>query len=584
MSAAEGDPRPLTGGGPRPEELRRPGRSGAAAASALFLLVLVNWSWHLQPFRYTSDFYDVQARQLFHGHLSVPLDRIGLEAFRHGDQYHLYFGIFPTVLRMPLLLLTDRFDGRLTQPSMLLAWVVLLVAVRGLAWRTRVFVRGDVAACPVDRIDRVVACGAPVLVAAATPVLFLASVTAVYHEAILWGFAASLLAFDRLLVVLDRPSRREIVGFGAAALVAITSRASMGLAPCATAGALAVVALARGAARPAALRRAADSTAGAVGVGGVPRRAALALLAAAVLPLAAHVIVNEARFGTAMSPPYGSQVWTEISPERRAALEANDGSLFNVRYVPSTVLAYLRPDGAELSRLFPYVWFDPPARVVGDVVFDTRDRTASLTAVSPLLVGLAASGLVMLVRTRRRRPQLLRLALPVAASSVACLGVLTIGFVAQRYEGDLLLPAALLALPATYALLVRWERLAPRPRRACTAATVLLLAWSSWANLSIALLYQRLYVPVHDTDRRAFVDLQITMQRGLPGSIVPERADSAPDTAPAVGTNPVDAAPAGRFLVVGDCRALWWSDGTRWVELEPGADGARSLCRKLVDR
>jgi hypothetical protein len=172
----------------------------------------------------------------------------------------------------------------------------------------------------------------------------------------------------------------------------------------------------------------------------------------------------------------------------------------------------------------------------------------------------------------------------VTASAVACLGVLTIGFVAQRYEGDLLLPAALLALPATYVLLEACAGLAARPRRLATAGAVLLVAWSCWANLSIALLYQRLYVPVHDADRRAFVDLQITMQRGLPGSIVPDRADSPPDAAAPIGTTAVDVAPAGRFLVVGDCRGLWWSDGTRWVELEPGADGARSLCRKLVDR
>ncbi len=49
-----------------PVELRRPARVGALVASVLFALVLVNWSWHLQPFRYTSDFYDVQAAREIH--------------------------------------------------------------------------------------------------------------------------------------------------------------------------------------------------------------------------------------------------------------------------------------------------------------------------------------------------------------------------------------------------------------------------------------------------------------------------------------------------------------------------------------
>lgn len=553
-----------------PVELRRPARQGAFVASLLFAIVLVNWSWHLQPFRYTSDFYDVQARQLFHGHLAVPLDRIGLEAFRHGDAYHLYFGIFPTLLRMPLLLVTSRFDGRLTQPSMALAWVVLLVAVHGLTWRTRVLVRGGADVCPVDRVDRIVTVLAPVLVAAATPVLFLASVTAVYHEAILWGLAASLLAFERLLAVLDAPTPRAIAGFGAAAFVATTSRAAVGVAPCATAGVVvAVAAIASARRAPGRLRALAVRVRAALGADAVGGRAAVVLAIAVVLPVAAHVVVNEARFGTAMSPPYASQVWTELSPERRSALEANDGSLFNVRYVPSTVVAYLRPDGVELSRAFPFVWFDPPARVIGDVVFDTRDRTASLAALSPALVLASLAGLVVL---RRRGAGALGLA--VAASGVACLGVLTIGFVAQRYEGDLLVPAALLALPGAHALGAWLASSAHRTRvRLARAACVVLVAWGAWANLSIAWLYQRLYVPVHDDDRHAFVDLQLAIDGPLPGAIGARRADVAPDA----------LAPAGTFHVTGACRELWWSDGTRWVQLEPLPSGDTPLCRKLVD-
>lgn len=560
-----------------PAALNRSTRAGAAAASVIFLTVLVNWSWHLQPARYTSDFYDIQARRVFHGHLSVPLDRIGLEAFRHGDVYHLYFGMFPTLLRMPILLVTDRFDGRLTQPSMLVAWVLLLVALRGLAWHTRILVRGNVSEVAVDRADRVIAFVVPLLAAAATPVLFLASVTAVYHEAILWGLASSLWAFDRLLVVLAAPTRRAVWWFGAAATIAMTSRASVGLAPCAAAGIAAALSLSPNVRwLPRALRRGTTRLGAHLDIGGLDARIAVGLAIAALVPVAAHVAVNEARFGTALSPPYASQVWTELSADRRAALTANDGSLFNARYVTSTVLAYLRPDGAEITRLFPYVWFDPPARVVGDVVFDTRDRTASLTALSPALVALSAFGLVAVARALRRRRALARLTIPVATSTVAVFGVLTIGFIAQRYEGDLLVPGTLLALTGLYAVVdrVAARGVSLRFRRAAVAIAAMSLAWSVWANLSVALLYQRLYVPVHEADRHGFVEVQFTMQRALPGSIVFAQSDSSP----------TDLAAAGAFHVTGACGALWWSDGTMWIQLEPLPSGASPLCRRLVEQ
>ena len=244
--------------------------------------------------------------------------------------------------------------------------------------------------------------------------------------------------------------------------------------------------------------------------------------------------------------------------------------------MPSTVVAYLRPDGAEITRLFPYVWFDPPARVFGDVVFDTRDRTASLTALSPAFVALSAWGLVAVALALRRRRALARLAIPVATSTVAAFGVLTIGFIAQRYEGDLLVPGTLLALTGLYAVVdrVAAREVSLRFRRAALVIAAMLLAWSVWANLSVALLYQRLYVPVHDADRHAFVEVQFTMQRALPRSIVFAQSESSP----------TDLAGAGAFHITGACGALWWSDGTMWIQIEPLPSGTSPLCRRLVQQ
>src|SRR5262249_2914335 len=82
-----------------------------------------------------SGLYDAQAHRLLAGHWDVPLDKLTFEAFLvHGKTY-MYFGPWPAVLRLPIAALTDRFDGELTQLSMIAAFVVLLVATSRLLWR-----------------------------------------------------------------------------------------------------------------------------------------------------------------------------------------------------------------------------------------------------------------------------------------------------------------------------------------------------------------------------------------------------------------------------------------------------------------
>jgi hypothetical protein len=180
---------------------------------------------------------------------------------------------------------------------------------------------------------------------------------------------------------------------------------------------------------------------------------------------------------------------------------------------------------------------------------------------------------VYVARAVRERSASARLALPIAASLAAAFGVLTIGSIAQRYEGDLLLPGALLVLPATYAL-ADLLPVARRTRRIVLGGASALLLWSIWANLSIALLYQRLYVPTNADDRHAFVSLQVALDRLVPGSLPYDRSDMPPGS----------LGPAGSLHVTRSCDELWWSDGTMWIQLEPLPSGASPLCRKLVDR
>ena len=77
--------------------------------------------------------YDVQARAIMGGHFIVPNGSIGTEAFVHDGHQYTYFGIFPSLLRIPIFLFTHALDGRLTAVSMLGAWLVTALFERVVA-------------------------------------------------------------------------------------------------------------------------------------------------------------------------------------------------------------------------------------------------------------------------------------------------------------------------------------------------------------------------------------------------------------------------------------------------------------------
>ncbi len=65
-----------------------------------------------------------------------------MEGFDVDGRTYTYFGPWPSVLRLPVLLATDDLEGRLTAPSMLLAFVTTMAVTAGLYRRVREIVRG----------------------------------------------------------------------------------------------------------------------------------------------------------------------------------------------------------------------------------------------------------------------------------------------------------------------------------------------------------------------------------------------------------------------------------------------------------
>ena len=139
----------------------------------------------------------------------------------------MYFPPGPALLRLPLLAVTDAFDGRLTAVSLLLSWFVTMGLTAALLWRVRRMLR------PSTPLDRVEAVGYGFLLLACTGgsvVLFLGSVPWVYHEAYAWAIAMALGFALSLLGVIERPTNLRIFATGAFTAGAILSRTTAGLA------------------------------------------------------------------------------------------------------------------------------------------------------------------------------------------------------------------------------------------------------------------------------------------------------------------------------------------------------------------
>ncbi len=95
---------------------------------------------HRVPF--SANFYDVQAHRLLHGHLSMPASVLDIEGYEHGGRTYMYFGPVPALLRLPVAAVTDSLDGHTGVVSMMLAYVVAMIALGRISWRLRRWVRG----------------------------------------------------------------------------------------------------------------------------------------------------------------------------------------------------------------------------------------------------------------------------------------------------------------------------------------------------------------------------------------------------------------------------------------------------------
>jgi len=521
---------------------------GIAAVTPPYLWTLWDlWSGGVDPLRSVapSNFYDIQARALFHGHLYIPNGSIGVEAFIYKGHSYTYFGLFPALLRMPVLLVTSSLDGRLTAPSLLLAWMATGLFTSLLLWRTRHLVRGSV---PLGWGE---AASYGVLAASVTGgsvLLYLASSPSVYNEDMAWSVALTTGALFALLGVVEQPSIRRVVLLGLLVLGANLDRPSTGYA-CAL-GALLVagwLALAR--------KRPDD------------RRFALTTALAGLIPLVVAGVISWAKYRAPIGGyPLEDQVWTQVNAHRRYFLAVNGGTPFALHFLPSTLVAYFQPGGLQLTSTFPFITL--PAhfpKAVGKVVLEQTQPTASIVASMPVLFLLSCWGVVAAFRPRG--PGAISLTrLPLVAGAAGGAGVLFFGFIFNRYSADLL---PFLILASAIGLVDICHRIGDRGHLVVKAAASVLLVLALFelaANVGIA----ASPVPQWTT---AQAKNYVTVQRSLTpasqsSSVI--RKGPLPYWAPA---NQLYAAPGCTGLYLSTGYAFWDSPGQQvmhstWVPVE----------------
>jgi len=553
-----------------------------AASLLLFAWFVTMGRGDLTQTRRFADVFDLQARSILHGNLSVPDGSLAFEGFVIDGQTYAYFGIFPSLLRIPVFLLTDRFDGELTQVSMLAAYAVALWSVARVIERIHRLMRPDEA---WTRTGLGVAGLLLVVMGIGSNLLFLSSSAWVYHEASLWGVAGVLASFAASLRFLERERLRTIVAAGLWAAVAWTSRGSVGLAPSVVLGLLGLARLTGHrwlsvlAPPPTPTLDRQGMPLSTTGTWTRDRRTAAALLVAAVGGAIVFGAVNTAKFGSPTALPIDKQVGSETPwPGRAAAMEAYDGSLFSARLIPSVLAQTLRPDLVGPQRAWPFVGFrDAPPPTWGGVVFDTVDPSAGLTVTSPMLLVLTGVGSVAVFRRRRtgdgtehpdgRRSSAATLRPFLLGGVAACYPPLTIAFIAQRYITDAL-PLLLVASAVGVAVIDGWDpphraRGVVGRRRMLTAGLGVLAVVGVLMTAAVTWSYQRFLYPPDREALAAAVRTQVAVGRvvGSPPAIT--RYEKLPIPAPGPG-----------LAVVGDCLALYrgFADG-RWETVEVSAAG-----------
>lgn len=509
---------------------------GLTVGGLAYGLTLLNYSTDLGrtalPGKIFSGFFDLQMRAILSGRLSMDPDTLGIEGFVHDGKTYTYFPPFPALLRLPVVMTTREFDGLLTVLSMAVAWVVLATVTAKMLW---LLVHRFTGTRQVSRSAAFLVGASLAGLTGGTFLTYDASLPWVYHEVYIWAVTAATGSVYWMIRVLTDERSESVRWLFWFALVTVGSRATEGWAV-----SLTIIALGL-------MFRLRPRT---------PQQRSLwwKVLLAGLVPLAASITLNLVKFDAIYMFPLQDQVWTELSPQRRAALAANGGSLTGPQFFLTSFMAYLRPDGIRFTEWFPWISLPSgPPTVYNGAFVDQLYRTGSVTAFMPLaMLGFLVT-LVLAWRPRAdARIRVLRA--PLVTTILITGGVMGYGYYANRYTSEFV-PAMILGGAAGTALLASAVTSRPRwfvPSAAVTTAGV---AFSIAAHMATGMQAAAVYYRGEPLQR------YLSWQQELSATPPPVMHT---DGIPRGGTT-------DQLAVKGDCDALFLNTGDiyePWIAVE----------------
>ncbi len=442
------------------------GRRFVGVCTGVMILYIYGWCtrWTFdpafRPFATQDHFFTAQADALLRGRLWV--DPGSLKPGQVDECWYIegrcfgYFGLTPSLLRIPILLVVG-------DTTMSLAPIMIPLAA-GIAFGSSLDLCRQLAAPMRDRLRGVVfMCIAAVTLGPGSLLVLLAD-PYVYPEAIVWSVAFVALAVNFFWRWLQGGNPRHL-GFSLLCCVLAAGARPTTLAVGGVLGLALLIARRKGSE----LRFSTLTTA----------------LGFIVLPVLLSLGTFFVKFGQFSPPSTAYQNPTEIGTKPRTG-PCNLAVGLHPKFVPTNLLAYLRPDAVRFWRDWPPVRFrfgscigpNSPTYLwplsEGDVYVE---KTTSLSNTMP--IPLLAVGATAFAATRRRRTRELVVLMAVATS-----GLVTATNMAMttRYLGDFY-PLLATGLAFSSALVKSVSRKPVLILLSCAA--IVLALWSVVANASL---------------------------------------------------------------------------------------------------
>jgi hypothetical protein len=379
----------------------------------------VTWGdWNFFAKEDFCDFYDAQARSTLASRLDVPPAAIGTESFTFHGRTYGYFGIAPSLLRIPFVAAFGNMDGRWSHLMMLIASTINLLC----AYRFLQLAAGSPRSSAHRMLNSLVILCAGV----GSTNVFLVARSFTFHEAIMWSATFGLLFALTTFKYLARPRLGALCLSGLFAFMSLHSRATVG------AGALLGLAILSTTLVYRAIKSSPDQD-NFFGFGDVRKPWLQASVATGLTVFIAmsYLAINYAKFHTFDSVPLKYYDFYVRNP---IYLQMTGGRQIHLENIPTAIASYLGFHPLWLSPMFPWIFPSREATFIGDPAIMVVEGFSTFPVSMPALFVLALLGCRPLICDTN--PTMRRLRIPVIAMFAGGAVMLATVAITERYLHD----------------------------------------------------------------------------------------------------------------------------------------------------